>query len=70
MSMICSTVKFYHANVELNIGDDVVEFMLENLNTTPSIHAGSSEVPLLVELVMEPLIVSSGGLVRFFEYAV
>ncbi len=44
--------------------------MLENLNAPPSIHAGSAEVPLLVVLVMEPLIASSVGLVRFFEYAV
>lgn len=44
--------------------------MLENLNAPPSIHAGSAEVPLLVVLVIEPLIASSVGLVRFFEYAV
>ena len=44
--------------------------MLENLNAPPSIHAGAAEVPLLVVLVMEPLIASSVGLVRFFEYAV
>jgi len=54
----------------LNAGDTVVELMLENLNAPPSIHAGSAEVPLLVVLVMEPLIASSVGLVRFFEYAV
>jgi hypothetical protein len=44
--------------------------ILENLNTPPSIHAGSAEVPLLVVVVMEPLIALSVGLVRFFEYAV
>ena len=70
MRMICSTVNFYHVNVELNVGDAVIELMLENLNTPPSIHDGSTEVPLFVLLVMEPLMVSSVGLIKFFEYAV
>ncbi|HEX5187571.1 MAG TPA: hypothetical protein VFV86_11840 [Nitrososphaeraceae archaeon] len=54
----------------MNVGDTVVELMVENLNAPPSIHAGSAEVPLLVVIVMEPLITSFLGLVRFSEYAV